>query len=292
MEATLPDLDKPLSLAELRQLLRQRLTPKYGDREATAMSREIIMHLKGWSLTRLIADEEKEASDFVKQRANEILKLLMQYMPLQYALGETTFHGLTLKVRPGVLIPRPETEELVDLIVKENSASDLRVLDLCTGSGAIAVALARALPFCRMDAVDFSDKALEVARENAADLKVNVTFTLADVFKLKLPPATYDIIVSNPPYVDRSEMSEMEPNVLDYEPHEALFVDDDTPLVFYEKICSLAATALKEGGRLYFEINPRHAAELKRLIGSSCFSDVTIIKDTHGKDRFASAIKE
>lgn len=277
------------TLADVRALLRNGLTPHYGEREAAAMARAILMHLKGWSLTRLLADEDREASDFVKGRSDEIFRLLMQDVPLQYALGDTTFYGLKLKVRPGVLIPRPETEELVDLIVSENRKSDLEVLDLCTGSGAIAIALARNLPFSRVEATDISPQAVEVARENATELKVKVAIKQSDVFNLELPADRYDIIVSNPPYVAESEKATMEPNVLNHEPHIALFVSDENPLIFYRHISMLAAKALVPGGRLYYEINPLYAPSLKEMLESLGYQDIRIIKDIHGKDRFAAA---
>ena len=277
------------TLADVRRSLQLALTPKYGDREATAMARAILMQLKGWDLSRLLANEDREASDFIKGRSQEIFSQLMNDVPLQYAFGETNFYGLKLKVAPGVLIPRPETEELVDLIVKENNRSDLEVLDLCTGSGAIAVALARNLPFSNVEAVDISPEAIKIARENIADLKVNVKLSQNDVFTLILPSSAYDIIVSNPPYVTESEKADMEPNVLDYEPHEALFVKDDDPLVFYQRIAELAEKALVAGGKLYLEINPLFATEIKDLLTGRGFRDVRIIKDIHGKDRFAAA---
>lgn len=279
-----------MSLEEVRRALRFALQPKYGDREATAMARTALMSLKGWNLSELMANEDRLASDYILGRSEEILKQLLADMPLQYALGETHFHGLTLKVRPGVLIPRPETEELVDIIVKENPQSDLRVLDLCTGSGAIALALARSLPFSQVDAVDIAPEAIEIARENAASLKTDIKITQGDVFSLSLPSGYYDIIVSNPPYIDESERKDMEANVLSYEPHLALFVSDDDPLKFYRRISSMAREALVDGGRLYFEINPRHARELKSCLEEDGFTEVEILKDIHGKDRFATAI--
>ena len=285
------DLSQASSLADVRVALRHLLTPKFGEREATAMARLILMNLKGWDLTHLMANEYKEASDFIKGRSREILDQLLQDVPIQYALGETTFYGLKLKVGPGVLIPRPETEELVDIIVKENRGSDLRVLDLCTGSGAIAIALARNLPFSEVDAIDISSEAIAIAEENASLLKVKVNIRRGDVFNIKLPREKYNIIVSNPPYVDESEKGGMEPNVLNYEPHSALFVPDDNPLIFYREIAKIALDALLPGGKLYFEINPRHASQLKSLLENFGYRDVEIMRDIHGKERFAKAVK-
>lgn len=285
------DLSKPMSLAEVRTALREALSPKYGQREAAAMAREIILNLKGWNLPELLANEQREASDFIKGKSEEILTNLLADMPLQYALGEAEFYGLKLKVAPGVLIPRPETAELVDIIVKENQKSDLNVLDICTGSGAIAIALARNLPFARVEAIDISPIAVSIATQNAQNLKTRVKIEKKDLFKFEAAPESFDIIVSNPPYIDESEKREMAPNVLDYEPHEALFVPDDNPLLFYRKIAELGETILKKGGRIYFEINPRHASDLKTLMENAGYTDVSIIRDIHGKNRFLSAIK-
>lgn len=281
-----------MTISDIRIRLRETLKPKYGEREATAMARIILMHLKRWDFPTLLANEEREASDYIVNRSEEILAQLLKGMPLQYALGETLFYGLTLSVAPGVLIPRPETEELVDIIVSDNDMRrDLRVLDLCTGSGAIALALARNLPFSSVDAVDISPDAVALARKNADALKIKLNISRGDVFTLSLHDDEFDIIVSNPPYVDESEKAEMEENVLDYEPHEALFVPDSDSLMFYRRITALASRALKSWGKLYFEINPRHASELMEMLRKEGFEDIEIIKDIHGKDRFAKAVK-
>ena len=283
---------QPITIGALRRQLRSRLTPKYGEREASAMARIIIQNLKGWSMEQLLASEDTfTVSDYLLNRCNEIITALLDDVPLQYALGETQFYGLTLRVGPGVLIPRPETEELVDLIVKDNGDTDLEVLDLCTGSGAIALALARNLSFPSVAGIDISQKALKYARENAESLKAKVRFDQKDIFTLSLPDESLDIMVSNPPYVDESEKTDMEPNVLRHEPEEALFVPDEDPLLFYRKISMLATEALKPGGRLYFEINPRHARELQNLLVADGFTEINLIKDVHGKERFISAQK-
>lgn len=280
------------SIADVRRSLKDALTDKYGLREATAMARIAVATLKDWSFNELVANEDRPASEFLINRIDEIKRQLLKDMPLQYALGQTVFYGLTLNVGPGVLIPRPETEQLIDLIVKENPGADLRVLDLCTGSGAIALALARNLPFSRVDALDVSPRALDYARRNATDLKAKINILQEDVFSFAPQDSSYDIIVSNPPYIDESEKARMEANVLDYEPHEALFVSDSDPLVFYRRIAELGRNALCAGGRLYFEINPRHAADLKALLENMGYADVELLKDVHGSLRFAKARKE
>lgn len=280
--------DNATTLGDVRRLIRDSLTPKYGEREAIEMARIIMMHLKGWNLNQLLAFEDREPSDFIKGSAASIVNQLLQDVPLQYILGETTFYGLKIGVKPGVLIPRPETEELVDMIVKENQQPDLKILDLCTGSGAIALALSRNIPFSKVEGIDISPTAIEVAKENAKSLKVNVEIEKADIFSFSEHKGAFDIIVSNPPYVDESEKHDMEANVLEHEPHEALFVPDDNPLLFYKRIAEIGNETLSDGGKLYLEINPRHAAELKEMLTETGYGKVEIHKDIHGKDRFAT----
>ena len=232
--------------------------------------------------------QESELPDFAPQRIADVIARLQRHEPLQYIVGFARFHGHRFKVTPAVLIPRPETEQLVDLIVEENSGSDLRVLDMGTGSGCIAISLARALKFAQVDALDVSRDALAVARDNAAALKVKVRFFESDILAPQ-PAATYDIIVSNPPYITWSERELMERNVKDYEPAQALFVPDNDPLLFYKAIAPYAKQSLEKGGRLYLEINQRFGAEVKRLLEGCGFGEVRIIVDSYGKDRFAVA---
>ena len=268
------------------------MVPIYGKGETEAIIRLIFHHLKGWNLTEMLIRQEDELSDFLKSEIDDILKRLLKNEPIQYILGEARFHGMDLKITPGVLIPRPETDELVDIIIDENKdRSDLRVLDVCTGSCCIAIALARNLPFSKVTAIDISDEAIEVAQSNAKALKVKINFIKGDIFNLK-NTSEYDIIVSNPPYVMDKEALTMDKNVLDFEPHEALFVRDDNPLVFYDYISDLAFDSLVPGGKLYFEINPLMSENLRKLIKEKGFSDVVILKDSFGKDRFLTCKKE
>ena len=210
---------------------------------------------------------------------------------MEFIFGNADFYGMKLKVTRDTLIPRPETAELVDLIVKENNRKDLRVIDLGTGSGCIAIALSRNLPFAEVTAVDIS-----VARENAKALHCDINFVNADIISLADNHDTaikgpFDIIVSNPPYIAENEKSEMDKNVTEFEPESALFVPDSDPLKFYKAELKYAETALSDGGRIYFEINPIYAEELKQLTEKSGFSDVELIRDSFGKERFLSASK-
>lgn len=279
-------------MTTLRQLLdssRASLAPLYGDNEARWMLRIVMEHVKGWDQTELAIRANDEVSDFIVGRVGDAVRRLLAGEPIQYIYGDTYWYGMTLKVTPDVLIPRPETQELVDLIVKENPQPDLRVLDVCTGSGCIAVALAKALNFPTVSAIDISGPALAVARENAALQKVKISFREADALTLKADSDRYDIIVSNPPYVMDSEKAQMGRNVLNHEPALALFVPDNDALKFYKAIAGFALDALSEHGELYFELNPLTAGELKKWMEAEGWSDVQLLPDMYGKIRFMVA---
>ena len=226
-----------------------------------------------------LAEPEREVPDFIVDKARAILELVAAGEPLQYALGSARFYGMDFHVTPDVLIPRPETEQLVDLIVdKMGARTDLRVLDIGTGSGCIAVALARTLKFPQVTAMDISAPALSVARGNAERLKAKVSLLRADILELDSIGGEWDVIVSNPPYVLESEATQMEPYVLNHEPHQALFTPDSDPLRFYKPTIEFWLTHRAPGGILAFEINPLCADE---------FRGARIVKDFYGKDRFA-----
>lgn len=274
--------------------MRRRLEPIYGKDESRAMIREIFRVLKGWDATEFIIrlTDDYPLSDYIRSKIEDILGRLERHEPLQYILGEAHFYGLDLHVEPGVLIPRPETEELVRVIAADNPSSDLRVVDLGTGSGAIAIALSRYMSFPEITAIDLSPKAIEVATDNVKALKCNgIQVVQGDMTKWSPKSASLDVVVSNPPYVDESEKAGMEANVRDYEPAEALFVPDSDPLKFYRAIAPEALEGLKPGGRLYFEINPRHADELKAMLAHDGFTNVELWRDAQGAYRYIKAQK-
>ena len=277
-----------MKLKEAIDQLKEGLAGRVAPEEAQAMIRVICEDVFNYDPVDVALRQDSELPDFAPQRIAEIIARLQRHEPLQYIVGSARFHGHRFKVTPAVLIPRPETEQLVDMIVDENPGSDLRVLDMGTGSGCIAISLARALKFAEVDALDISRDALAIARENAAALKVKVRFFESDMLAPQ-PPARYDIIVSNPPYVCWSEREAMERNVKDYEPGQALFVPDNDPLMFYKAIAPYAAKSLERGGRLYLEINQRFGAEVKRLLEGAGFDEVRIIEDSFGNTRFAAA---
>ncbi|MCM1378243.1 MAG: peptide chain release factor N(5)-glutamine methyltransferase [Clostridium sp.] len=271
--------------------LRHELTPIYGYRESEAMIRLMFENLKGWDPVDIIINENKPVSEYLERCLNAIVDRLRKHEPIQYILGEAYFYGMNFKVKPGVLIPRPETEELVDMIVSANKESDLRVLDVATGSGCIAIALSRNLLFPIVDAFDLSETAVEVAQQNANELKAKVNIFQADMFNRNPEKDSYDIIVSNPPYIGMSEMKDMEKNVVDYEPHSALFVSEEDPLIYYRRVAEMAASGLKPGGRLYFEINPRYDESLRELLTKTGFENIDTRLDAHGRCRFVSCRK-
>lgn len=282
-----------MTVAQAISRYREAMRPVLAHDEVEASLRIIFEDVLHMTPVDMVLRAERDVAEFFPSRLEEIIARQQRHEPLQYILGRARFAGLTLRVTRDVLIPRPETERLVDLIVDHNGdRGDLTVLDACTGSGCIAIALARALRFARVDAFDVSERALAVARDNVANLRVKVDLWQADALRLA-PEAIplYDIVVSNPPYVCESERASIEANVLDYEPATALFVPDDDPLRFYRPLCAYAATALKAGGRLYLEVNTRYAREVALLAGRAGLDDAQVVNDQYGRPRFVVAVQ-
>lgn len=222
------------------------------------------------------------------EKWNALIVQLKQEKPIQYILGETEFYGLRFLVNENTLIPRPETEELVDLILNENSKNKIpnsKILDIGTGSGCISISLAKNLPEAKVFALDVSEKALETAKKNAEINKVEVEFLHQSILETEDLKQQFDIVVSNPPYVRNLEKQEIKKNVLEYEPHLALFVEDNDPLLFYRKIAQLAQKNLSENGKLYFEINQYLGKETSELLQDLGFQNIELIKDVYGNDR-------
>ena len=254
-------------------------------REITAWAYLVIQYLLGLNRSDTIVYSNKvisiKNSDCIKQIINE----LKENKPIQYILGEAEFYGLKFKVNNHTLIPRPETEELVDWILKEDFNS---VLDIGTGSGCIAISLAKHST-AQIAAIDNCEKALEVAKENAKLNKVNIKFRTEDILQ-STSLLYFDVIVSNPPYVLEFEKQKMKTNVLQYEPHLALFTTDKEPLLFYKKIGNLAVKSLNCGGKLYFEINEQYGTEILKILSKIGFVDIALKKDINDKDRMIKAI--
>ncbi len=226
------------------------------------------------------------------EKFQKAITRLKNYEPIQYILGNTEFYGLLFQVNPYVLIPRPETEELVGWIIDDSKdKQDISILDIGTGSGCIAVTLAKHLPTAKIYALDISEDALKLAKVNATNNEVEVEFIEADILDVDLGDMQFDVIVSNPPYVRELEKEAMSANVLNHEPHLALFVKDDDALLFYRKITEISESILKPNGQLYFEINENLGERTKELLANNSFNNIELKMDIFEKDRMIKAIK-
>lgn len=274
-------------IQQFTQNIQQQLSGLYTQSEISFLSRIIIEEVS-YKINKLSDSELRKAEDIVKRLKNS--------EPIQYILGKCEFYGLTFKLTSDVLIPRPETEELVEWILTEEKDANSLILDIGTGSGCIAVSLAKKAKGVNVYAWDISTSALKVASENASINDVFIQTSRVDVLsKYDLEQQfnsniKYDVIVSNPPYITISERATMEANVLNYEPHIALFVLNNNPLLFYSKIADISLRLLKKGGRLFFEINPTYANDLVEMLEEKGFMDVVLRKDITGKLRMLKAV--
>ena len=274
-----------------KNLISHSLSPIYSKEEIESITKLIFENVLGLTRLQVYLNQHETISATNLAQIKEIISRLSHFEPIQYILGETDFYGLKFIVNQAVLIPRPETEELVEWIVNDYKNLGPKILDIGTGSGCIPVSLLKNLPNASVEAWDISNEALEVAKMNASLNQVDIGFLYADVLNSVFPEhqKSYDIIVSNPPYVTQSEQSQMLKNVTDYEPRLALFVPDSDPLVFYRLIADFALMRLKPDGNLYFEINERFGNEVVELLKSKGFSNVVLKKDINGKDRMVKA---
>ncbi len=267
----------------------QQLLSVYPPHEARALYMLVMEVAFGLTPTQVLIGKDKELSEDKQALLQNIIGRLVRKEPVQYILGQADFCGHTFHVEPGVLIPRPETQELVSLISQQHP-TPCSVLDIGTGSGCIAISLA--LMGHQVTAFDISEDALRIASENAQALHADVIFEQEDILHPSPTAQLWDIIVSNPPYICQEEARLMDANVLDYEPHLALFVPNGDPLLFYHAIAEFATTHLKVSGRLYFEINEAYPTETSSLLEQMGYTHVTVHPDNFGKSRFISAIKE
>lgn len=277
------------------QVYRERLSAIYDRREAEQIAHLIFEHFAGMTRTGRILQKDKALEGPVKEQLDHALRELLQHKPVQYVTGEAWFCGLRFSVNGKVLIPRPETEELVEWALKSVSSAQSAVsniLDIGTGSGCIAVALKKQLPACRVSALDISEDALAVARENARINGTDIDFITADILDSRQTESLprFDIIVSNPPYIRLSEKETMHRNVTEYEPEAALFVADNDPLIFYRAITLLAREKLTARGQLFFEINESLGKEVAELLTRDGFSLVEIRNDLQGKQRMVRGV--
>lgn len=273
---------------EYKSVFIEELSPLYDEKEVESFFYLVLEQFHQKKRIDLALNPNLELDALQLLRWESVVNELKKQKPIQYILGETEFYGLPFLVNENVLIPRPETEELVDLISKENQTSPVKILDIGTGSGCIAIALAKNLPNAVVSAIDVSEKALAIATKNAEINQVEVNFILKNILETNDLEEQFDVIVSNPPYVRFLEKTEIKPNVLEYEPHLALFVADDDALLFYRKIAQLAQKNLNQNGKLYFEINQYLGKETAELLENLGFKKVILIQDVYGNDRMIS----
>lgn len=270
--------------------IRQSLKSYYPESEISSIIRLINQHITGSSLPLALLDKNTKITEAQTREIAKIVDRLRTFEPIQYILESTEFYNLNFYLNNNVLIPRQETEELVDLIITNNqSSTSVSILDIGTGSGCIAIALKKNMPNIEIEAWDISFEALEVAKKNSKINDTHITFKQVDVLSDYPTSTTYNIIVSNPPYILEKEMVDMERNVLDFEPHNALFVPDNDPLLFYNRIADISKELLSDKGKLYFEINRAQGTDLIEMLNKKGFSNIRLIKDISKNDRMIEA---
>ena len=285
-----------MTIQEAKRHISTSLSAVMDASEADATAKLILEEVKGYTAVELLMHAQRTLLPETEERIESIIRRIKGGMPAQYALGTAWFHGRKFSVNPSVLIPRPETSQLIDIISDRwGKTSDLSVLDIGTGSGCIAISLALDLPFAQVKAVDISADALDTAKDNAKNLHAKVDFIKADAFDLQSCPdvekSEFDIIVSNPPYVLESERDDIDPRVKDHEPAMALFVPDDKKTAIYSAIIGFAFSHLNDRGMLYLEINPLCDSEILAMLEKAGFSHSEIVADYKGAKRFAIANK-
>ena len=280
------------TIKDIRFYLAKELTGIYKEPEMRILADILIKTVTGTTKLHQLYDNGYMITEREAEKIIGIIEELKTGRPIQYILGETSFYNCTIKVNSSTLIPRPETEELVDLIIRENRDYKGNIIDFGSGSGCIAVALAANLPSATLTGIEISDDAIRIANENAVLNKVKVSFIKGDIFTLDHEIVSKaGIIVSNPPYIRNSEKPLMAKNVLDFEPHLALFVTDTDPLIYYYAIIKLAVKILLPGGRLYFEINEAMGRPLIKLFELFYYSEIKIVSDINNKERIIKGRK-
>ena len=283
------------TLSDLKVYFQQKLAGSFTNREIKQILKEVSFKRLNVNDERYILSDDVKLSESDLLYFKSVVNRLLQNEPLQYIIGETTFYGLRLKTDQRALIPRPETEELVDWICQEyKGQKDLHIVDLCSGTGCIALALKSVFKDSRITAVEWSKDAVDLLKENIefTGLHVEVIHddVTSDTLTRHFEHGSIDIIVSNPPYIPTSEMDQMESNVLDYEPQMALFVEDTNPLLFYSWIANHTHVLLKKGGGVYFEVNEGHGYQVENLLESKGLVNIELRKDLEGRDRMVRAI--
>lgn len=272
--------------------IKKMLAGYYPDAEASALAKMLLVEVLHFSTLELFGGKDKEVFKKDLDVLYEMSRRLQNQEPIQYIIGKETFCGMPFVVNRHVLIPRPETQDLVEWIIGEvQQTNPCRLLDMGTGSGCIAISLAKKLPHVQVEAWDISGEALQVARQNALNNQVKVDFHWQDILSASPGMAEWNVIVSNPPYITNKEKTEMESNVLDWEPHTALFVPDHDPLLFYRRIAQLGMSMLMKGGALYFEINRAYGAEIIAMLQALGYKDIIIRKDRFNNERMIKATR-
>lgn len=279
-------------MSNLRDYIANELQEIYSPSEISTIARMILTTKLNISLAESISYKINNLSDQQLKIIIEIIGRLKLLEPIQYIFGETEFYNLRFLVNKHVLIPRPETEELVEWIINEEGNKNISLLDIGTGSGCIAVSLAKNITNAKVFAWDISTPALEVANRNAKLNNVSISFSQADILQTKTSEHTFDVIVSNPPYITEQEQSIMHSTVIEHEPSLALFVPNNNPLLFYKHISDFANNSLNNGGRIYFEINQYYAEETKQMLNEKGFKDIQLKTDLAGNKRMIRAIKQ
>lgn len=278
-------------LSDIKEKYFQRLSGLYPEEEINSIFEIAAEDFLGMDRISLHQGLNKNTSPGAEKKMLEVLNRLMKAEPIQYISGQAEFLNIRLKLNKEVLIPRQETEYLASLIIKENAGKEkLDIIDLCTGSGCLAIALSKNLIGSSATGIDISSDAISLATKNGLDNGQSVTWIQDDMLKLQQRYGKYDIIVSNPPYVRNSEKSQMHKNVMDYEPHKALFVEDDDPLLFYRSIMNFAREHLRSNGKLFLEINQYLSEEMTDLFREGGFRGIKILKDLNENSRFLTCI--
>ena len=287
-------MSRIMTIKEIFNDTLSQIIPLYGKKEAQSLAYITFKQVFGYDKLRIYQNSETPVPPGQLTEFHSIIQSLKQFKPIQYILGETEFYNCRIKVNEHTLIPRPETEELVEWIIRSNEKEVPGILDLGTGSGCIAIALKKAIPKAGVTGCDIDKAALETAIQNSKINQVKVNFRFCDILNQPeiLQSKKLDLIVSNPPYVTEKEKGQMNPNVLQWEPHKALFVPDDDPMRFYKMIIYHAKELLKPGGSLFLEINENYPQEIYQLLSSEQFSNLEIRKDLSGKNRMARGIKK
>lgn len=280
-------------MQQILSFIRTELKELYTPSEIQAFTFQLLKFVCRMDKQAVLLDKGKKISTNECAEIERCVADLKKFRPIQYVTGETEFYGLPFNVYEGVLIPRPETEELVEVLIntlkEENRLNEkITILDVGTGSGCIAVSLKKNLPYAKVSALDVSSQALETARQNAKQNKVEIAFLHTDVLNDEIP-GKWDVIVSNPPYITPLEKENMAANVLNFEPHEALFVPQDNPLLFYEKIADKGLTQLNADGLLFFEINPLFGREVSLQLKEKGYKNVSLLTDISGNERMIKA---